>query len=215
MINNLSFGFEVNGKHSFRDFGLVISSKNIGLPSKKSVTQSIPFANGFFDFSNVLGYSCWDSRSLSYSFDLIADSSRDLEVLKSDIVNWLFNICDADIFDDDVVDFHFKGSLADFSWDDNDFGGSLAVSFICQPFKFANSESVFVCEHGTTNISYDGYPVEVFAKASSNNSFSIAGSAVSVTTSKSSLGFFIDSNGFNVVNNSDDILYIYFTKEVL
>ena len=52
---NIAEGIRINNKHSYGDFGLYLKSRNIGLPEKKSIRQTVPFMNGYYDFSALNG----------------------------------------------------------------------------------------------------------------------------------------------------------------
>ena len=50
------YGITYNNKHSFNDLGLtVLNTRTIKTPSKIKVTQTIPFSNITYDFSNLYG----------------------------------------------------------------------------------------------------------------------------------------------------------------
>ena len=55
-------GIRANGKHSYMDFDLFLRSRQIGVPEKKSVRQSVPYMSGFYDFSAINGEPAWGER---------------------------------------------------------------------------------------------------------------------------------------------------------
>jgi hypothetical protein len=47
------YGITYNNKHSFNDLGLtVLNTRGIETPSKIKITETVPFMNGSYDFSN-------------------------------------------------------------------------------------------------------------------------------------------------------------------
>ena len=48
------YGITYNNKHSFNDLGLtVLNTRVIETPSKIKITETVPFMNGSYDFSNL------------------------------------------------------------------------------------------------------------------------------------------------------------------
>jgi phage-related protein len=134
-------GFRINGKHSYNDYGLYISKRTIGLPTKTSIRKTVPFMNGFYDFSRINGGDTWGERTISYTFDIVCDTVEATDAECTRILNWLGNIFEADIYDDTMPDYHFHGSFESASPAESEDGEKveLTVNFICQPFKINNS----------------------------------------------------------------------------
>ena len=64
------FGITFNGKHSYKDFGLLVKERNIDNPSKIKTKERIPYSNQIFDFSKIYGVQEYEERSISYVFYL-------------------------------------------------------------------------------------------------------------------------------------------------
>lgn len=159
--SNCGDGISADGVHSFYDLGQCIASRNTGTPEKKSITKTVPFMSGFYDFSNLYGGIAYESREATYSFALLGDSREDLQAQKSDMMQWLSQIHDAKIYDDDIPGFHFVGSYSSSSWEEGEEGesGTLEVTFLCQPFLEADEfteESLVIGDNTVVN---DGQPV--------------------------------------------------------
>lgn len=161
MHTEYTAGIEINGSHSYRTFGLHIRSRKIGLPEKKTVFSTVPFMNGFYDFSAIAGEAAWGQREIEYSFDLIADSAIELEEDKAELIAWLASVHDAAILDDDMPGTHFTGSYvsAAFNDDDSGLGSTLTVTFACQPFRTANTVTTVLLPAGETTVTIAGMPV--------------------------------------------------------
>ena len=56
-------------KHSFRDFGLVLTSQEIGLPAPKTYIVEIEGRNGSLDLSESFGEIKYENRELKFTFD--------------------------------------------------------------------------------------------------------------------------------------------------
>ena len=69
MIQGVTFGI----KHSYEDFGLILSSKEIGLPTPKTESVSVIGRNGDLDLSDDVKF---ENRKLSFTFSLL-NGARD------------------------------------------------------------------------------------------------------------------------------------------
>ena len=147
----LTKGFTINGKHSYADYGLQIKKRVIGFPAKQSIRKTVPFMSGYHDFTRINGSDTWGERPLSYVFDIIGDTVEEVDAECTRILNWLGNIHDADIYDDTMPDIHFHGSFDSAAVAESEDGeqNELTVNFVCQPFKYANAETVVEAFRGT------------------------------------------------------------------
>lgn len=135
-------GIRINGKHSSKDFGLVIGERNIPLPSPNRITESVPYQNGTYDFSNLNGEVTYNNRDPKYSFSISELTTEEMDIKKREVATWLNNVVNTKIYDDYDPDFYFYGSLKSFSWKE-DFGpGTLEVVFDVYPYKFAIESTI-------------------------------------------------------------------------
>lgn len=154
-----SDGITINGEHSFFDYGLHISSRDIGLPTKNSIRKTIPFMNGSYDFTKINGGVSWTDRPLSYTFDIVGDTIEEMDRERTRVLNWLCNVHDADIYDDTIPEYHFRGSFDTASQSEDGEKTELTVTFNCYPFKIANAETVVEQYRGTEIVRINGQPV--------------------------------------------------------
>lgn len=160
-------GFTINGKHSYADYGLHISKRVIGMPSKKSIRKTVPFMSGFYDFTRINGGDTWTERDLSYTFDIIGDTVEETDAECTRVLNWLGNIHDADIYDDTMPAYRFHGSFDSASTAESDDGEytELTVKFVCYPFKIANVETVAEGYRGAQTKRIFGQPIRPTVEA--------------------------------------------------
>lgn len=147
MIKQLIIG----GKKSFDDFGLLIASRNISQPKKKSIKESVPFSNTVYDFSKLNGEIYWEERTLQYTFDIAEITTEEMEKIKSKALDWLMNVHDDDIYDPYIGDYHFHGSFDSDSWSEDFGAGELSISFTVYPYKISNSDSSIIEEIGVSD----------------------------------------------------------------
>ena len=132
----------INEKKSFDDFGVYISKRTISTPKKKIIKEALPFSNIVYDFSNIDGEIYWEERSLEYEFDIAETSTEEMEFTKSNLLNWLLNIHDTDIYDPYITDYHFHGSYDSDSWSEDFGGGTLKVVFKVYPYMIKNEVNI-------------------------------------------------------------------------
>lgn len=158
-------GIRAGGKHSYEDFGLEIASREIGLPEKKSIRKTVPFMNGFYDFTTLNGAPAWGERQIKYTFDLIGATVEEMDAERTEVINWLCNLHDVDIFDDSIPDYHFRGSYDSYSLSEDGEYVELTVVFVCYPFMLSNvSVSQTFTGDGMFAIVNNGQQTKLMAK---------------------------------------------------
>ena len=156
-------GIKINGLHSFVDFGLSISQRQINLPPKTSIRKTIPFMNGFYDFSKMNGDICWQERQIQYTFDIVGETIQEMDEKRTEVANWLCNLHDVDIYDDTLPDYHFHGSFETIDQNEDAEKTELTVTFTCYPFMIANEATAMMySKSGNYTIMNNGQPTKLF-----------------------------------------------------
>lgn len=65
-------GVKFGSKHSYDDFGLLLTSEVIGFPEPKTETESIPGMDGEIDFTEAFGKVFYKNRKLTFTFTAIS-----------------------------------------------------------------------------------------------------------------------------------------------
>lgn len=128
-----------NNKNSIEDFDLYVNSVSISEISKKRITKEIPYRNGTIDFSNLFGESIFSERTLTYTFDLIAENSMEIEMLKTKINDWLLTCGEMELFDSSIIGLHFRAECTDIKFDDEYDYSFCTVTFKAYPFKIGDN----------------------------------------------------------------------------
>lgn len=154
MIDQLIIG----DKASFDDYGASISKRNIGMPKKKSIKETVPYSNDTYDFSAINGELYWEERKLEYEFEITADEPEELEEMKAAFSAWVMNIQEAKICDPFIPDYYFIGTFDDIKPED-DAGldkTTITVTFTAYPYKISRLPKAYVFEvnGGATNDVY-------------------------------------------------------------
>ena len=134
------YGITYNDKHSFRDLGItILNTRVIETPSKIKITETIPFSNITYDFSNLYGGNCYTERKLEYEFLIKANSSVQLEFKRMQIENWLLSSNGkSELFDDNIEGYYYNAECISTDFEDMNNIGKLKAIFTADPFKFSN-----------------------------------------------------------------------------
>lgn len=127
-----------NGKDSLRDFELYVASKEIPSPVRKSVTDTVPYMTGLWDFSQ----DEYEAITVKYTFDVIGENKKELNQQKSRLLAWINGKAD-NLIDTDLSLGYFKVYSTKASWAEEDCAATLTAEFLCYPFLLNDySESV-------------------------------------------------------------------------
>lgn len=215
---SITDGIRINRKHSYGDFGLYLKSRNIGLPEKKSIRETVAFMNGYYDFSALNGAPAWNERVIEYAFDVVNDTPADLDFFVSHVLDWLGVVHDVDIFDDTVYGYHWHGSYkeAKVAWDEYGLQAEITVSFVVHPFKIANEATAYSLTAGTHTIINSGMAVAPYAQSDADAAIQI-GTYVSSIPANEEIQLEIDlERGENtVLITGDGTVTLSYYEEVL
>lgn len=215
---NITDGIKIKGLHSYLDFDLEIKGRNIGLPEQKSIRETVPFMNGYYEFSALNGAAAWNEREIEYVFDVLGDSPQDAETKLEKVLDWLCNVHDEDIFDDTLTGKHWHGSYKTSKpgYDDSGVLIELSVSFVVHPFKIANEATVHNLTAGTYTITNSGMVVAPYAFSDATAAVQI-GNYVSSIPANETIQLEIDlERGANTVTitGTGTVIFSYY-REVL
>lgn len=140
MIDQLIIG----DKASFDDFRASLATRTIGMPTKKSIKETVPFSNVTYDFSKINGELYWDERELEYVFEITASTPEKLEERKAAFADWVMNVFQEEIHDPFIPDFHFVGTYDDMDFEDEESldKTTVTVKLMAYPYKVANLPTV-------------------------------------------------------------------------
>ena len=179
---SMTDGIRIKDLHSYRNFGLYIKYRIIGLPEKKSIRQTVPFMNGYYDFSALNGAAAWNERLIEFGFDVIGDTPQALEQEVGKVLDWLCNVHDEDIFDDTLTRFHWHGSYdaCEVSYDESGEHAEIKVSFVVHPFKIADEPTVYTMTAGTHKVVNMGMAVAPYVSSNASAAVQIGTYVTSV-----------------------------------
>jgi predicted phage tail component-like protein len=139
-VDFMLYGLTFNGKHSYKDFGLIMYSKNRPLlPEPKITTEDMPGMDGEYDYSAVnpdkeIKYK---PREIEIEFTLKEPNLRLLRIKANKIAAWLACGEQKLIFDDEE-DKYYLAKVANKLDLENQIVSikRFTVQFRCRPFKF-------------------------------------------------------------------------------
>lgn len=136
---NVKNGISINGVHSYNDYGLLLADRDITLPERQTNFVTIPYMNGYYDMSAIAG-TYYGSRTLTYTFDILADDETSTEEFVNKIYDWAKGAIESKIYDDADPDYYFVGSFTGATYSpDSDLpecGGQIELTFTAQPYRY-------------------------------------------------------------------------------
>lgn len=121
------------GEYYMQDLGLMLESKDIGLPSVQTKSIAIPLRDGDLDLTNVLSDKIhYGNRQITMNMNSIAPFPTGK---MSDVANLLHGKKVHIVFDDDAY-YYYVGRLDLSSFKENRLGGIYTIKADCQPFKY-------------------------------------------------------------------------------
>lgn len=131
MLNNVTIG----GKHLYRDFGLIMTSRIIAPAQVKKEVVDIPGADGQLDFSaSLTGDIKYKNRKIT--INLVMTEKFSLWTVKiSELSNYLHGKTFKIIFDDDIG-FYWMGNVQINSFMSDKSVGRIVLECDVEPYKY-------------------------------------------------------------------------------
>lgn len=130
----------IGEKASFDDFGASLAQITVKAPKKKTIKETVPFANVTYDFSAIDGELYWEERDIECIFEIIAPTPEDLERKKTAFSSWVMNVMQENIISPFDPDYHYIGTYDDMDYKDEESveKTTATVKFTAYPYKIAN-----------------------------------------------------------------------------
>lgn len=134
-------GVKFDSKHSYDDFGLILSSKSVPLPKPKTESVTVPGSDGELDLSTALtdGEVKFNNRTLTFKFSLLT-KSRTWEGIKSAISNYLHGKKMKIILDVDKA-FYYVGRCTVDPFSESKKGATMTIKVDAEPYKYDIQDS--------------------------------------------------------------------------
>ncbi|MGN0906254.1 MAG: hypothetical protein ACI4NM_03835 [Bullifex sp.] len=139
--------------HTWRDFGLVIQSREITAPKAKTHYVNIEGADGSLDFSESFGDVRFERRTLKYTVVSIVPRSE-FWTRFTEIQNALHGR-EFSITDDEDPDYYYIGRVTIDKWKIDKVVGSFTISVEAEPYKYHQAETQVINQvSGTMTLVY-------------------------------------------------------------
>ena len=137
-------------KHSYTDFGIILTEQNIGLPSPKTYSVSIEGMDGSLDLSECFGEMKYENRTLKFTFESI-DKITDWQAKMINISSFLHGQ-KMKIKTWSEPDFYYVGRCQIDEYNSSQRLGKIVVSCNCEPFKYKKNITVFNLTEGSNTV---------------------------------------------------------------
>ena len=137
-------------KHSYIDFGVILTEQNIGLPSPKTYTVNIEGMDGTLDLSECFGEMKYENRTLKFTFESI-DKITDWQTKMIKISSFLHGQ-KMKITTWSDPDFYYVGRCRIDEFNSNSKLGKIVISCDCEPFKYKQNITTFNLVEGLNTV---------------------------------------------------------------
>lgn len=128
-------GVMFGDKHSYRDFGLILSSKSISPPKAQINMVSVPLRDGSIDLTESLtGDVKYEDREISITFTVINHNNAWAATI-SEVENYLHGQRMQIVFDDDAS-FYYIGRISVNKFTSKKNLGTLVIDCTVEPYKY-------------------------------------------------------------------------------
>lgn len=158
-------GILFGDKHSYKDWNMILVSKDVSTPKPKTNNIEIPGADGVIDLTEALtGDVKYNNRKLTFEFAIRREFSKHLAI-QSKISNYLQGKKLKIIMDDDKS-FYYVGRCTINKFESNNTIGKLIIEVDAEPYKYDIQSSLedwiwdtFSFEDGIINTKTDNISV--------------------------------------------------------
>lgn len=135
-MNGVTFGT----KHSYNDFGLILSSKSISLPKAKTKTVEIPGADGVLDLTECLTDDVkYQNRTLQFTFTVV-DPLASWAAVLSEVTNFLHGR-KLRIYMDWDKNYYYEGRCSVNQFKSDKRTATIVIDCDCDPYKIEKNSS--------------------------------------------------------------------------
>ena len=134
-------GVKFGGLHSYYEWGLVLSSKDIKAPKPKTKEIEIEGSDGVLDYTEYFGGVKYENRSLSFVFSKMNIVPDGFLALFSVVQNALHGQKMQVILDDDPAHYYYGRVLVN-EWKSNKRVGEIVIEVAAEPYKYKVAETM-------------------------------------------------------------------------
>ena len=133
-------GVKFDNLHTYDDFSLILSAKEIGVPQPKTELLEVPGADEMIDFTEFFGDVKFENRPLKFKFTTPVPQSEFM-TLFSRIQNALNGKRMKIVLDEDK-DFYYSGRVSVKEWLADMTIGKITIECDCNPYKLKKNKTI-------------------------------------------------------------------------
>lgn len=134
-------GVKFGSLHSFYEWGLILSEKEIGSPKPKTMEVDIAGGDGVLDYTEYFGGVKYENRQLSFKFSKMNIVPDGFLALFSVVQNALHGQKMKIVLDDDPANYYFGRVMVN-EWKANKRVGEIVIDVDAEPYKLKVAETV-------------------------------------------------------------------------
>lgn len=134
-------GVKFGGLHSYYEWGLILSSKEIKAPKPKTKEIEVEGRDGTLDYSEYFGEVKFENRQLSFNFSKMNIVPDGFLALFSVVQNALHGQKMQVILDDDPAHYYYGRVLVN-EWKSNKRLGEIVIEVDAEPYKYKVAETM-------------------------------------------------------------------------
>lgn len=137
-ITRLEEHLTFNGRTT-KEFDMYLIERDAPTPEEFEQHITVPYRQGYIDFSHRNGERVYHGRTLTYVFQIFGATKNERKVNEFNITNWLMNSGETQLVDSHDFDYYYNGKCKSVSVEDDEMNQTMifTIVFIAQPFKIS------------------------------------------------------------------------------
>lgn len=136
--DNIKEGFTRDGVHT-KEYNMWLVDRSAPTPEEKTIIESIPFMQGHYDFSMILGERVYENRPLAYQFEILNNHYQSRKSIQTSLENWLMKSGYEPLYDTHAEGYYYIAKCTSVNTSDSYGGLTIDIVFDAYPFKISES----------------------------------------------------------------------------
>ena len=129
---------EFNGKTT-KEFDMFLIERDAPTPEEMEQHVTVPYRQGYIDFSSRNGERIYNGRTLTYVFQIFGVTYEQRKAKEFLITNWLMNSGESKLIDSHDIQYYYHAKCKSVTVEDDERLQTLilTITFVAQPFKIS------------------------------------------------------------------------------